>query len=70
MSNNWYLDVDDTFVSAPNTSIMSNIFYFGDQEIITNFVLSISIFDLDKIPGMYKNRNTSVLQKQLFGRLL
>lgn len=49
---------------------MSNIFYFGDQVIITNFMLSISIFDLDRVARMYKNRNTSILQKQLFGNLL
>lgn len=49
---------------------MSNIFYFGQQVIITNLMLSISIFDLDRIARMYKNGNTSILQKQLFGRLL
>lgn len=62
--------MDDTFINTSNVSIMSNIFYFGDQVIITNFMLSISIFDVYRTARMYKNSNTSIVQKQLFGRLL
>lgn len=55
--------MDDTFINASNTSIMSNIFYFAEQVIITNFTLSISILDLDRICRMCKDRKTSVSQK-------